>query len=67
MLPVLDRAEVVASPNRIVLPPDDGALLDAYSQTVSGVVEDARDSVVNIRVRHTGNGSRNGRGHQGEG
>jgi len=64
LLPVLDRADSVASPNRIVLPTDDEALLDVYSQTVSGVVENARDSVVNIRVRHTGRG---GRGQQGEG
>src|SRR5580700_7279978 len=48
-----------------VLPGDaDEALLDAYSQTVSGVVDGARASVVNIRVRHAG---RNGRGHHGEG
>ncbi|HEY0793807.1 MAG TPA: trypsin-like peptidase domain-containing protein [Chthoniobacterales bacterium] len=32
--------------------PDDTALLDAYSQTVSTVVERASASVVNIRVRH---------------
>jgi S1-C subfamily serine protease len=44
---------------------DDAALLDAYSQTVSGVVEDVRDAVVNIRVRHVANGQPNGR--QGEG
>ncbi len=48
----------------MVLPPDDEALLDAYSQTVSGVVANARDSVVNIRVRSAG---RNGRNHRGEG
>ena len=64
LLPVFDRADSVASPNRIVMPTDDEALLDVYSQTVSGVVENARDSVVNIRVKHTG---RNGRGQQGEG
>jgi S1-C subfamily serine protease len=34
----------------LILP--DAALLDAYSQTVSGVAENARDSVVNIRVHH---------------
>src|SRR5580658_4628741 len=41
---------------------DDAVLLDAYSKTVSGVVEDARDSVVNIRVRHAANGQRHGEG-----
>jgi S1-C subfamily serine protease len=41
---------------------DDAALLDAYSQTVSGVVDAARDSVVNIRVRHAANDQRNGHG-----
>lgn len=41
---------------------DDAVLLDAYSKTVSGVVEDARDSVVNIRVRHAANGQRHGHG-----
>lgn len=64
LLPVLDRAGSIASPDKMILPADDDVLLDAYSQTVSGVVENARDSVVNIRVRHAG---RNGRGHQGEG
>ena len=64
LLPVLDRADSVVLPNRIVLPSDDEALLDVYSQTVSGVAENARDSVVNIRVKHTGRG---GRGQQGEG
>ncbi len=61
-LPVLDRAESVPSPDQIVLPADDDALLDAYSQTVSGVVENARDSVVNIRVRQAGHNGRNPRG-----
>jgi len=41
---------------------DDAALLDAYSQTVSGVAESARDSVVNVHVRHS-----NGRNGRGEG
>lgn len=63
LLPVLDRGSSVASPGKFVLP-DDDALLDAYSQTVSGVVEGARDSVVNIRVRHAGPSGRN---HHGEG
>jgi S1-C subfamily serine protease len=37
-----------------VLP--DAVLLDAYSQTVTGVAENARDSVVNIRVHHAAAG-----------
>lgn len=63
LLPVLDRAASVASMDRIILP-DDDVLLDTYSQTVSGVVEKVRDSVVNIRVRHA---SQNGRNQRGEG
>jgi len=41
---------------------DDSVLLDAYSKTVSGVVEEARDSVVNIRVRHAAAKGRNSGG-----
>ena len=44
---------------------DDGELLDAYSQTVTDVVDKSRDSVVNIRV--FGQRSANGAGGQGEG
>jgi S1-C subfamily serine protease len=65
--PVLDRADSIASPNQMVLPPDDAVLLDGYSQTVSGVVDNARDSVVNIRVWHTPHNSRASRNHHGEG
>jgi S1-C subfamily serine protease len=64
MLPVLDHADSVARADTMVLPVDDGALLDAYSQTVSGVAENARDSVVNIRVRLA---AHQGRNHGGEG
>jgi S1-C subfamily serine protease len=74
LLPVLDRADADrgvsvngddTSRRRPQVAADaDDALLDAYSQTVSGVAEEARDSVVNIRVRHTGH---NGRGHHAEG
>ena len=35
-------------------PVDDDELLDAYSRTVSGVVERVKPAVVNIRVRHGG-------------
>ena len=60
--PVLDRGNPVIAPEKIFIPaPDDTALLDAYSQTVSGVVEDARDAVVNIRVHH-GRGEGSGSG-----
>jgi len=65
ILPVLDNASSAASIDSIRFPADsDGMLLDSYSQTVSGVVSDARNSVVNIRVRHSG---RNGRSQSGEG
>ncbi|HUC86298.1 MAG TPA: trypsin-like peptidase domain-containing protein [Candidatus Acidoferrales bacterium] len=63
LLPVLDQSHSVPAPDRIVLPADDNSLLDAYSRTVSGVVENAREAVVNIRVRTAEN---NGR-HHGEG
>ena len=43
----------------------DGALLDAYSETVASVVENARDSVVNIRVRNALRGSRGESGGSG--
>ena len=62
--PVLDGTGMATFPGRSTLPTDDGHLLDSYSQTVSGVAEDAHDSVVNIRVRH---GGRNGGSHRGEG
>ena len=46
-------------------PTSDETLLDVYSQTVSGVVENARDSVVNCPgEKHA---RRGGRGQQGEG
>ncbi|MDR0534728.1 MAG: trypsin-like peptidase domain-containing protein [Verrucomicrobiales bacterium] len=41
-------------------PVDDGALLDGYSATISGVVEKVRPAVVNIRVHKGGPGSQNG-------
>jgi S1-C subfamily serine protease len=67
-LPVLDRADSVASADKIVLPANDDLLLDAYSQTVSGVVENARDSVVNIRVRQAArNGGNHNHGGEGSG
>jgi S1-C subfamily serine protease len=59
--PVLDRENTVLAPE-ISFPADpDAVLLDAYSRTVSGVVERARDAVVNIRAR------RNTRNDRGEG
>jgi S1-C subfamily serine protease len=51
-----------ASDQNFAATENDAMLLDAYSQTVSGVVADARDSVVNIRVRHAVNDKRNGHG-----
>ena len=56
----IDPASVAAAPKAAA---DDYALLDAYSRTVTGVVEHAAAAVVNIRVR-------NGRGrhhHEGGG
>ncbi len=50
--PVLDRNNFISAPEKIFPADEDAALLDAYSQTVSGVAENARDAVVNIRVRH---------------
>ena len=38
----------------------DGDLLDAYSQTVTGVVENVRDTVVHISVRQPGGNGREG-------
>ncbi len=64
--PVLDRRRSVAGPDGIYNIPDgDASLLDAYSQTVSGVVENARDAVVNIHVRQHSRGGRNGHGEGG--
>jgi S1-C subfamily serine protease len=60
--PVLDRGNLIIAPEKLFVPaPDDPARLDAYSQTVSGVVEDVRDAVVNIRIRH-GRGEGSGSG-----
>ncbi|MGC9944188.1 MAG: trypsin-like peptidase domain-containing protein [Verrucomicrobiota bacterium] len=64
----LDRANSVSSTGNTYAADDDAALLDAYSQTVSGVVADVRDAVVNIRVRHKTDGQKPGhRGGHGEG
>jgi S1-C subfamily serine protease len=57
--PVLDRENPVVAPEKSFPADQDALLLDAYSQTVSGVVERARDAVVNIRVSHN---TRDGRG-----
>ena len=64
----LDRANSVSATGNTYGDDDDAALLDAYSQTVSGVVADVRDAVVNIRVRHNAAQGNQGRqpGH-GEG
>ena len=63
MEPVLDRNHSVLAPEKVFVPADeDAGWLDAYSQTVSGVVENARDAVVNIHVRHHRPSGRNGRG-----
>jgi S1-C subfamily serine protease len=63
LLPVLERAEAVASPPAATLPEaSDDTLLDAYSQTVSGVADRAREAVVNIRVRPGGPAGREARG-----
>jgi S1-C subfamily serine protease len=67
LLPVLDRAGSMMPPDRIVPPASDETLLDVYSQTISSVVENARNSVVNIRVRHAAPDSRNRRAQPGEG
>jgi S1-C subfamily serine protease len=60
-----DRADTFsARPGEAVLAPEDSELLDAYSQTVTRVVEQSRDSVVNIRVFKSARG--NGRGDRAE-
>lgn len=46
---------------------DDGELLDAYSKTVAGVAERARDSVVNIRVQHGAAAGQTDRPNEGTG
>jgi S1-C subfamily serine protease len=61
----LERANSVSATGNTYAADDDAALLDAYSQTVSGVVTDVRDAVVNIRVRHAVNAQASSR--QGEG
>ena len=61
--PVLDRNNFISAPENVLSATEDVALLDTYSQTVSGVVENARDAVVNIRVRHAN--VRNGHGEGG--
>ena len=62
MGPVRKREHPAAAPEKIFVSGDDDALLlDMYSQTVSGVVEDVRDAVVNIRARH-GRGEGSGSG-----
>jgi S1-C subfamily serine protease len=45
-----DETNSAVMPEPLTAPPTDDELLDSYSQTVSGVVEKARASVVNIRV-----------------
>jgi len=53
-------------PAKSVIFPD-AVLLDAYSETVTGVAESARDSVVNIRVHHGGSVGESGRPSEGSG
>jgi S1-C subfamily serine protease len=48
-------------------PPDDGRLLDAYSETVSRVAERVSPSVVNIEARRSSAGSRPDGGGSGSG
>lgn len=52
----------VASSNGSTPSATEGELLDAYSETVSGVVESVRDAVVHIAVRQRGQPSRGGSG-----
>ncbi len=60
---ILNRTgSLSATENNFIPAADDATLLDAYSQTVSGVVEAARDSVVNIRVQHAASNGSNGQG-----
>ncbi len=57
---------VAARPGAAARGPDDGELLDAYSQTVTRVVEQARDSVVNLHVfTRARPGGQDGRGESG--
>jgi len=58
----LESGNFITAPDNFSSADADSVLLDAYSKTVSEVVEDTRDSVVNIRVRHTTNSSRDGHG-----
>jgi len=64
LLPVRGHPDALTATGENITQPDDQVLLDAYSHTVSGVVDEVRDSVVNIRVRHN---KRNGQNHEGEG
>jgi S1-C subfamily serine protease len=52
---ILDTPSPVTVENRQIIPADDDAeILDAYSQTVTGVVESVRDAVVHISVQQQG-------------
>ncbi len=63
---VLDEADHQSLPvSPHPSPPDDAALLDAYSRTVSGVVERVGPSVVRVEIMRSG--PRGGRGGIGSG
>jgi S1-C subfamily serine protease len=55
LIRAFSEADAVAAeaPNRLAPPPNDGELLDSYSQTVTRVVEKVGPTVVNIRVYKT--------------
>jgi S1-C subfamily serine protease len=51
---------ISAPPGKNIASPEDAELLDAYSQTVTNVVENVHDAVVHISVRHSGRNGREG-------
>ena len=58
---ILDGTNSVsAEPEKLNSSSSDDELLDAYSRTVSGVVETVRDAVVHINVRQPGQNGRGG-------
>src|SRR5215212_11893185 len=59
---VLDQETPLAPAQPVVVPPDDAALLDAYSTAITDVVDRVGPTVVRIDVWHGRNAARAGSG-----
>jgi len=59
---VLDDSTEPPAPRIAAAPPDDAALLDAYSQAITDVVDRVGPTVVRIDVWHRANAARAGSG-----